>query len=51
LPKLAVRVVSSDMRCTPNQLTLGQPRLEVDALAELPKADAVTEKKKSKSGA
>ena len=50
LPKLAVRIVSSDMRCTPNQLTLGQPRLEVEALAELPKADDVTDKKKRKSG-
>ena len=45
LPKLAVRVVSSEMRCTPNQLTLGQPRLEVDALADLPKADASKQKK------
>ena len=51
LPKLAVRVVSSDMRCTPNQLTLGQPKLEVEALAELPKADAVGGKaKKKKNG-
>lgn len=39
LPKLAVRIVDDDVRCTPNQLTLGQPRLEVDALVEMPKPD------------
>jgi hypothetical protein len=41
LPKLAVRVVDDDLRCSPHQLTLGQPRLEVDALMEMPKADDV----------
>jgi hypothetical protein len=41
LPKLAVRTVRDDVQCSPNQLTLGQPRLEVDALVEIPKADAV----------
>jgi hypothetical protein len=40
LPKLAVRVTDDDLRCSPNQLTLGQPRLEVDALVEMPKPDA-----------
>jgi hypothetical protein len=40
LPKLGVRTVRDDIQCTPNQLTLGQPRLEVDALVELPKPDA-----------
>lgn len=40
LPKLAVRTVRDDVQCSPNQLTLGQPRLEVDALVELPKPDA-----------
>lgn len=44
LPKLAVRIVNDDMQCTPNQLTLGQPRLEVDALVELPKPDEAGEK-------
>lgn len=39
LPKLAVHIVKDDMQCTPNQLTLGQPRLEVEALAEIPKPD------------
>lgn len=39
LPKLAVRIVNDDVQCSPNQLTLGQPRLEVEALVEMPKAD------------
>ena len=39
LPKLAVRIVNDDVQCAPNQLTLGQPRLEVEALVEMPKAD------------
>jgi hypothetical protein len=40
LPKLAVRVTDDDLQCSPNQLTMGQPRLEVEALVELPKPDA-----------
>jgi hypothetical protein len=40
LPKLAVRVTDDDLRCSPNQLTLGQPRLEIEALVEMPKPDA-----------
>ncbi|MET0536199.1 MAG: hypothetical protein ABW171_18435 [Steroidobacter sp.] len=40
LPKLAVRVTDDDLQCTPNQLTLGQPRLEVEALVEMPSPDA-----------
>ena len=44
LPKLAVRVVDDDLQCSPNQLTLGQPRLEVEALVELPKPDQPGEK-------
>lgn len=39
LPKLAVRIVNDDVQCSPNQLTLGQPRLEVEALVEMPKPD------------
>ena len=39
LPKLAVRVLSDRLQCSPNQLTLGQPRLEVEALIEMPRAD------------
>lgn len=44
LPKLAVRIVNDDVQCSPNQLTLGQPRLEVEALVEMPKADDAPEK-------
>jgi hypothetical protein len=40
LPKLAVRVTDDDLLCSPNQLTMGQPRLEVEALMEMPKPDA-----------
>jgi hypothetical protein len=40
LPKLAVRITDDDLQCSPNQLTLGQPRLEVEALMEMPKPDA-----------
>ena len=39
LPKLAVRIVNDNVSCSPNQLTLGQPQLEVDALVEAPKPD------------
>lgn len=49
LPKLAVRVVRDDVSCMPNQLTMGQPRLEVEALIEVPKPDDATEKKKQGS--
>jgi hypothetical protein len=44
LPKLAVRTVRDDVQCSPNQLTMGQPRLEVDALVEIPKPDEAQEK-------
>jgi hypothetical protein len=40
LPKLAVRLVKDGTHCTPHQLTLGQPQLEVEALMALPKPDA-----------
>jgi hypothetical protein len=39
LPKLAVRIVKDSTHCTPQQLTLGQPQLQVDALVALPKPD------------
>jgi hypothetical protein len=42
LPKLATRIVKDSMRCTPHQLTIGQPQLEVEALVSLPKPDAPT---------
>lgn len=45
LPKLAVRIVNDDVQCSPNQLTLGQPRLEVESLVEMPKADDATAKR------
>ena len=38
LPKLAVRIVRNEIRCTPNRLTPGQPQLEVQALVEAPNA-------------
>lgn len=44
LPKLAIRIVRDDVQCTPNQLTMGQPRLEVEALIEIPKPDAAEQK-------
>lgn len=39
LPKLAVRVVKDDVSCIPNQVSLGQPRLEVEALTRVPPPD------------
>ena len=39
LPKLAIRVVEDNTHCTPQQLTIGQPQLEVEALVALPKPD------------
>ena len=44
LPKLAVRVVKDDIHCSPNQLSLGQPRLEVEALTKVPEKDATADK-------
>src|SRR5262245_40530985 len=45
LPRLAVRIVKDDTHCIPQQLTLGQPQLQVDALVALPKPDAATDKR------
>jgi hypothetical protein len=39
LPKLAVRIIKDNVHCTPQQLSLGQPQLEVEALVEIPKPD------------
>jgi hypothetical protein len=39
LPKLAIRIVKDSTHCTPQQLTIGQPQLEVRALVALPKPD------------
>jgi hypothetical protein len=46
LPKLAIRIVKNNLQCSPNQLTLGQPQLEVEALVALPKPDEAMKKKK-----
>jgi hypothetical protein len=49
LPKLAIKVVDDDVGCTPNQISMTQPRLVVDALAPIPTPDeAPAAKKKSK---
>lgn len=40
LPKLAIRIVKDEMSCMPYSLTLGQPRLEVEALTRLPEPAA-----------
>jgi len=48
LPKLAVRVVDSGVQCTPNQLSMSQPRLEVEALVALPKPDEKEQPKEPK---
>ena len=45
LPKLAVRLVENGMQCTPGQVSMGQPQLEVEALVALPKPDEEQEKK------
>jgi hypothetical protein len=44
LPKLAARIVDNDVRCSPHQLTLGQPRLKVEVLVEMPKPDDAPER-------
>ncbi|MGH8176823.1 MAG: hypothetical protein ACREV5_11235 [Steroidobacter sp.] len=39
LPKLAVRIVEDDVSCSPHQLSIGQPRLIIEALVQAPKPD------------
>jgi hypothetical protein len=39
LPRLAVRLVKDNTHCIPQQLSPGQPQLEVAALVALPKPD------------
>jgi hypothetical protein len=46
LPKLAVRIVNNNVHCAPNQLTLGQPQLEVEALIAMPKPDEAQEQQR-----
>ena len=54
-PKLAIRVTKNQLNCTPNQASLSQPRLNVDALVTIPPTSADTppahsESTKSDSG-
>jgi hypothetical protein len=45
IPRLAVRVVKDETHCSPNQLSPGQPRLEVEVLTKVPEPkDAVQSK-------
>jgi hypothetical protein len=39
LPKLAVRVLKDQVHCPRDQVSVGQPQLEVEALVALPKPD------------
>lgn len=48
LPKLAVRIVTDNVHCTPGQMSLAQPRLEVEALVEPPKPDDKQKPKEAK---
>ncbi|HKS57959.1 MAG TPA: hypothetical protein VJS12_21855 [Steroidobacteraceae bacterium] len=45
LPKLSVRLVKDNTHCTPHQVTIGQPQLEIEALVALPKPDEKTKEK------
>jgi len=42
LPKLAVKIVTDEVRCLSHQLSSAQPRLVVDVLVEMPTPDAAT---------
>jgi hypothetical protein len=49
LPQLAIKVVDDGVECVPNQISMTQPRLVVDALAPMPTPDQpVSEKKPEK---
>lgn len=48
LPRLAVRVVESKMRCMPNQQSFTQPQLEVEALMTVPTAEESVARAKSR---
>jgi hypothetical protein len=39
LPKLGVRIVEDGVKCAPNQLSMTQPKLVVEALFAMPKPD------------
>lgn len=42
-PKLAIRIVADEVQCVPNQISMTQPRLIVEALTPLPTPDAKKE--------
>lgn len=42
-PALAIRIVEDEIQCVPNQLTMTQPRLIVEALTSMPTPDAKKE--------
>jgi hypothetical protein len=46
LPRLSVRLIDDDVSCTPNTLSLGQPKLEVEALVAAPKPDEKSREKR-----
>lgn len=39
LPKLSVRLIKDNTHCTPHQVMIGQPQLEIETLVALPKPD------------
>jgi hypothetical protein len=47
-PKLAVKVVQDEVRCTPNHLPLTTPKLEVSALVKAPSPDEESKKQSEK---
>jgi len=49
LPKLAIRVVKDEVSCMPYSVTMGQPRLEVEALTQMPQPDAAASEQSNKS--
>jgi hypothetical protein len=50
LPKLAVRIVENNVQCSPHQVSLGQPQLEIETLVEIPKPDDRTDDEPDESG-
>ncbi|HWK75404.1 MAG TPA: hypothetical protein VNQ81_14090 [Povalibacter sp.] len=49
LPKLAIRIVKDEVSCMPYSLTMGQPRLEVEALTQTPQPDTAASDQANKS--
>jgi hypothetical protein len=46
LPKLSIRLVKDNVSCSPNQVSMSQPRLEVEALTAMPRPDEKSTEKK-----